>query len=74
MEYAQNFNLLLGKRYAPINVNPGGGGAGGSAGKGWGFDKFYNFFIKFPRVGNERSINSVKKAPTPGEKSIQTIL
>ena len=24
--------------YAPINVNPGGGG--GSAGKGWGFDKF----------------------------------
>ena len=25
--------------YAPINVNPVGGG-GGSAGKGWGFDKF----------------------------------
>ena len=25
-------------RYAPINVNPVGGG--GSAGKGWGFDKF----------------------------------
>ena len=25
--------------YAPINVNPLGGG-GGSAGKGWGFDKF----------------------------------
>ena len=24
--------------YAPINVNPVGGG--GSAGKGWGFDKF----------------------------------
>ena len=24
---------------APINVNPVGGG-GGSAGKGWGFDKF----------------------------------
>ena len=30
--------------------------------------------IKFPRVGNERSIKSVKKAPTPGEKSKQTIL
>ena len=26
------------------------------------------FLIKFPRVGNERSIKSVKKAPTPGEK------
>ena len=25
---------------APINVNPLGGGGGGSAGKGWGFDKF----------------------------------
>ena len=25
--------------YAPINANPVGGG-GGSAGKGWGFDKF----------------------------------
>ena len=52
--------------YAPINVNPVGGG--GSAGKGWGFDKFQNFLIKFPRVGNERSIKSVKKDPTPGEK------
>ena len=41
---------------------------GWSAGKGWGFDKFWNFWIKFPRVGNERSIKSVKKAPTPGEK------
>ena len=26
------------------------------------------FLIKFPRVGKERSIKSVKKAPTPGEK------
>ena len=26
------------KNYAPINVNPAGGE--GSAGKGWGFDKF----------------------------------
>ena len=26
------------RRNAPINVNPVGGG--GSAGKGWGFDKF----------------------------------
>ena len=26
--------------YAPITVNPVGGGGGGSAGKGWGFDKF----------------------------------
>ena len=32
----------LGLPPAPINVNPvgGGGGDGGSAGKGWGFDKF----------------------------------
>jgi len=55
--------------YAPINVNPvGGGGGGGGGGKGWGFDKFSNFLIKFPRVGNERSIKSVKRDPTPGEK------
>ena len=36
--------------------------------KGWGFDKFQNFLIKFPVVGNERSIKSVKKDPIPGEK------
>ena len=53
--------------YAPINVNPVGGGGGG-AGKGWGFDKFQNFWIKFPMVGNERSIKSVKKDPISGEK------
>ena len=29
-----------GKRNAPINVNPVGGGGGGSACKGWGCDKF----------------------------------
>ena len=29
---------------------------------------------QFPRVENERSIKSVKKAPTPLEKSKQTIL
>ena len=29
-----------GKRNAPINVNPVGGGGGGSASKGWRFDKF----------------------------------
>ena len=57
--------LFLLNLYAPINVNPVGGG---SVGKGWGFDKFWNFWIKFPRVGNERSIKSVKKALTPGEK------
>ena len=28
------------KDYAPINVNPVGGGGGRSAGKGWGFAKF----------------------------------
>ena len=56
--------LFLLNLYAPINVNP----VGGSVGKWWGFDKFWNFWIKFPRVGNERSIKSVKKAPTPGEK------
>ena len=34
--------ILRRKRNAPINVNAvgGGGGEGGSAGKGWGFDKF----------------------------------
>ena len=28
------------KGNAPINENPVGGGGAGSAGKGWGFDKF----------------------------------
>ena len=32
-------NISLNKLNAPINVNPVGGG-GGSAGKGWRFDKF----------------------------------
>ena len=31
--------ITVSKYNAPINVNPVGGG-GGSAGKGWGFDKF----------------------------------
>ena len=31
--------LRIASLYAPINVNPVGVG-GGSAGKGWGFDKF----------------------------------
>ena len=31
--------LRIASLYAPINVNPVGGG-GGSAGKGWGFYKF----------------------------------
>ena len=31
--------LRIASLYAPINVNPVGGG-GGSAGTGWGFDKF----------------------------------
>ena len=32
--------LRIASLYAPINVNPVGGGGGGSAGKEWGFDKF----------------------------------
>ena len=42
--------------------------------RGGDLTNFRNFWIKFPRVGNEKSIKSVKKAPTPGEKSKQTIL
>ena len=53
------------KHYAPINVNPV---RGGECGQGVGIWQILNFLIKFPRVGNERSIKSVKKAPTPGEK------
>ena len=30
--------MMITNNYAPIKVNPVGGG--GSAGKGWGFDKF----------------------------------
>ena len=32
--------LRIASLYAPINVNPVGRGGGGSAGKGWGFNKF----------------------------------
>ena len=35
--------------YAPINVNPVGGG--GSAGKGWGFDQEVKILVNCPRVG-----------------------
>ena len=43
MEYAQNFNLLLGKRYAPINVNPVAGGGGGVRAIGGDFTNFKVF-------------------------------
>ena len=47
---------------APINVNH----VRGECGQGiW---QILKFLIKFPRVENERSIKSVKKAATPGEK------
>ena len=59
---------------APINVNPVGRGEGGVRARGGDLTNFKMFWMKFPRVGNERSIKSVKKAPTPGEKSKQTIL
>ena len=36
--------------YAPINVNPVGGGGGG-AGNRWGFDQEVKIFANFPRVG-----------------------
>ena len=54
------------KNYAPINVTPRGGG--GREVQARGGENFKIFLFKFPRVGNERSIKSVKIAPTPGEK------
>ena len=59
---------------APINVNPVGGGGGGVRARGGDLTNFKIFFIKFPRVGNERSIKSVKKPPPQGKKSKKTIL
>ena len=36
--------------------------------EGLGFKRTVEKVMQFPRVGNERSIKSVKKGPTPGEK------
>ena len=37
--------------YAPINVNPVGGGGGGSVGNGWGFDQGIHLLsARFDRV------------------------
>ena len=65
--FLRTMNIQHGK-FMHLSMYTPWGWEGGSAGKGWGFDKFYNFLIKFLRVGNERSIKSVKKAPTTGEK------
>ena len=54
---------------APINVTP----RGGVQARGGDLTNFkLNILIKFPRVGNERSIKSVKKKnPTPGENELK---
>ena len=59
---------------APINVNPVGVGGGGVRARGGDLTNFNIFLIKSPRVGNERSIKSVKKTPPQRKKSKQTIL
>ena len=56
--------------YAPINVNPVGVGGGGSAGKGWGFDKFYNFLIKFLRAGKRKVNQKCQKSPNHRGKNL----
>ena len=47
---------------------PRGGGGGGECGQEVGIWQILKFFDQIPQMGNERSIKSVKIAPTPGEK------
>ena len=54
---------------APINVNPVGGG-GGSAGKGWGFDKFLKFFDQIPQGGKRKVNQKCQKSPHPVGKNL----
>ena len=57
--------------YAPFNVNPVGGG---ECGQGVGIWQILKFFDQIPQ-GEKRKVNQkCQKAPTPGEKSKQTIL
>ena len=62
--------LFLLNLYAPINVNP----VGGSVGKWWGFDKFWNFGSNFPGWETKGRSKVSKKPPPQGKKSKQTIL
>ena len=41
---------------APININPGGKGAG----NGWGFDKKIKNWVKCPLVGHSKIIKCFK--------------
>ena len=54
--------------YAPINVNPVGGGGGG-CGQGAGIWQILKFFDQIPQ-GRKRKVNQkCQKSPTPGEKT-----
>ena len=52
------------KPYAPINVNP----VGGECGQGVGIWQILKFLDQIPQGGKRKVYQSVKKAPTPGEK------
>ena len=58
--------------YAPINVNPVGGR--GECGQGVGIRQILKFFDQIPQGGKRKVNQKCQKAPTPGEKSKQTIL
>ena len=62
--------------YAPINVNPVGRGGGGrrECGQGVGIRQILKFFDQIPQGGKRKVNQKCQKAPTPGEKSKQTIL
>ena len=50
--------------YAPININP----VWGECGQGVGISQILKFFDQIPQGGRRKVNQSVKKAPTPGEK------
>ena len=58
------FSLDSGHFYAPINVNPWGGG---SEGKGWGFDQEIKILVNCPRVGKHTFTIRFTKSPPRGK-------
>ena len=66
----QTVRIEPSKFNAPINVNP----VGGECGQGVGIWQILKFFDQIPQGGRRKVNQSVKKAPTPREKSEQTML
>ena len=57
------------KLYAPINVNPVGGG-GGECGQGVGICQILKFFDQIPQGGKRKANQKCQKSPHPRGKNL----